>query len=517
MKYLHLLLVFAALCPGIAASAETFEQVRSMASSADEVAIPGNVSIEGIVISDCHSMNNEYCPNLSWQRVDLGLNYRTAYIESADGLYGFRLVFDSIYSNRLERGQLVRLNLSGCTVTREKDPERYTISGLPANCVTVLESGCAIPDKKKRISEISDSDIFTFVKLQQVEFVSKKGSYLNIYENCAQSTFQNRCDSQYHAADGWASLLVDGEGEHIYMQLNSKVEWRRNNQGAPDGVGELGGVIVCNGNRRYGDIGRYSIRPIFKSDIAIARQEATSFGTVASWTWDRNFHQALRLRDAGERRWVKKPCVINDAVLPDEGEGLLYVKDAELGLEQEYNGRHCTDGSGTGKRMASALWISCEGGDWFRNGGLVLETSTCGISGKGLLYNFSFVAGNSSIAKSFGFPAVWTVEYSTDGKKYQPTGYRAYLRPISYDAAGYKNKGFFRTSYDAAMGYTEHSVRLPETLLNREKVYVRLVPTGYDVVRLCAKPEDDIVTGAGLTDPDGPCILRVGMVELKSF
>ena len=67
---------------------------------------PGT-QLEALVVSDYRSQNMELNPNVSWDKVDLGENLRTAYVESPDGRYGFRLRFAGIYENRLERGDRV--------------------------------------------------------------------------------------------------------------------------------------------------------------------------------------------------------------------------------------------------------------------------------------------------------------------------------------------------------------------------------------------------------------------------
>ena len=64
--------------------------------------MPEGTVIEGIIISDYKSANMETAPQISSTEVDPSLNFRTAYIQSLDGQYGFRIVFNSVYDN-LER------------------------------------------------------------------------------------------------------------------------------------------------------------------------------------------------------------------------------------------------------------------------------------------------------------------------------------------------------------------------------------------------------------------------------
>ena len=133
--------------------ADDFAALRAEAAGRTVRLAPGT-QLEALVVSDYRSQNMELNPNVSWDKVDLGENLRTAYVESPDGRYGFRLRFAGIYENRLERGDRVRLDLGGCSLTGETDPERYTVDGLCAANVEVLERGVALPAKERRIADL---------------------------------------------------------------------------------------------------------------------------------------------------------------------------------------------------------------------------------------------------------------------------------------------------------------------------------------------------------------------------
>ena len=484
--------------------------------------IPSGTVIEGIIVSDYRYENTELNPNLEWNRVDLSLTHRTAYIEAVDGSCGYRLVFPILYHNRFERGTLVAIDVSGCYLQAEKKPERYTIQGVDGGKVTVKEVHVALPQKIKRIAQLEDADIYTHVTLSSLEFLDKQGSFSNINERCTITTPLNNTviDAHYNAADGWAQLLEDADGNAIYMQINASCQWRRNNRGAPKGVGEVSGVLVTGDNRRYGvSFGPYSIRPIVREDIAIPMKEATAFKTIASWRWDRNYKDALHLKEAGWVYWIKS--FNDDAILAEKGEGLLY-NDAsvEMALTKEFNGRHCTDGEGLGSRRAAAIAFKGTTPDWIHpggNSGIIIQTSTLGYKGNGLIFNFSFVAGDGTASLSWGFPANWTVEYSTDGIHYSSTGYKTCLRPLAAKWQIYDKKNFYSTPYDAAMGYCEQHVVLPSSLLGQETVYVKIVPEGNTLVKLTSDPSADINTLKMSNESDKKVMIRLGMAELKVF
>ena len=387
--------------------ADDFAALRAEAAGRTVRLAPGT-QLEALVVSDYRSQNMELNPNVSWDKVDLGENLRTAYVESPDGRYGFRLRFAGIYENRLERGDRVRLDLGGCSLTGETDPERYTVDGLCTANVEVLERGVALPAKERRIADLKDEDLYTYVTLAGTEFLSKQGCYANVFESCVQRSRLNAFDQPSRRTDGWASLLKDADNGSIYMLVNTKCAWRRDGRGVPHGVGAVSGVLVHTPMRRYGgDMGRYAIRPLDERDIAIPRDTASSYVVVAEWNWDRNYDGAIRFEKQGYTPRSPKSGVAGDRVLPDAGEGFLSTTSgARMRLDTEYDTRYAQDGDGKAMRVNAALRLDSDTRDWFRfdNRGrmsgaeaIVVETSTEGVEGRGLSFDFSFLAGNHDI------------------------------------------------------------------------------------------------------------------------
>lgn len=502
-------------------SAEPFEQVRAMAGKSQTV-LPDGVSIRGVIVSDYMSYNTELNPNISYNKVDLSLSHKTVYIQDEEGKFGFRVVFDSMYDNRLERGMNVTMDLSGCTLHKSLSPESYTITGMAAKKIVINHIGAELPVKKKRICDICDEDVYTYVTISNVEFLSKHGAFSNIYEMCAQDSFINRLNPPFKVADGWASLLEDGSGEHVYMQLNSKCDWRRNDYRFPKGVGEISGIIVCNQNRRYGGVfGPYSIRPIFREDINIPEHENSNFKTIAEWNWNFNTHQSLKLKDKGEVRWVAKTGVRNETILADIGDGELWTDSGCLmRLDGEYDSRFCAVANGAARTTASSLRLDGKTEQWYSAGGpsgIYIKTSLAGIEGNGVLFNFTFVAGNESYYMSWGCPAFWTVEYSVDGRSFKPTGFEARLRPLAFAPSSIAKKGFIGTPYDAAMGFSEYSVKLPSDLFGKEEITIRIVPKNSTVVVLDPDYTLPVDYSGKASDYKNNSCIRIGMVGLKTY
>lgn len=512
------LMSLSAVCRG-----ESFEEVRALALG-NETVLDAGVSVCGTVVSDYRSYNAENAPNTAWNKVDLSVPLSTVYIQSEDGRYGFRVVLDDLYSNKYERGTEVRLDLSGAVLERSEEPQAYTIRH--PRSVEVLSRGKGIPAKTVRLEDLKDEDIYTLVTIPELEYLNKQGSFLNIYELCAQQNQINRLDAPFHSCDAWASMLMDGNGNHIYMQLNSKVDWRRNTLDFPQGRGSVTGVLVCSGNRRYGiSFGRYSIRPVFREDIAISADPGTAYETVASWRWDRNYHHEINFVENGPCRWLDRKSVRNDAVRAESGEGRLYSTcGAYISLDVEYDSRHATDAGGMAGRAAGALrmdgntagWYNFENGELVSTNAIIVETSTSGVSGSGLVFNFSMLAGNHSARLSYGFPAFWTLKYSTDGTSWIPAGFDFELRPVAFRRCLYE-KVFYPTPYDAAAGFPEFSVRLPSDLLGKEKLYLSLSPANDILTGIHEDPSHPVASERMVNGYDHPFCIRIGMVELKAY
>jgi hypothetical protein len=66
----------------------------------------------------------------------------------------------------------------------------------------------------------------------------------------------------------------------------------------------------------------------------------------------------LKLKNAGEMRWVPKTGVKGDAVLADIGKGELWTDSGcIMRLDGEYDSRFCAVANGAARTVASALRI----------------------------------------------------------------------------------------------------------------------------------------------------------------
>ncbi len=495
---------------GIILNAQSFESVRARATEKGTV-LPKGTSVEGVIISDYHSLNMAQNPQVAWNRVEGRMCYSTGYLQSEDGKMGFRILFKDLYDNRVPRFSRVRIDLEGCEVTKETTPERYTLSDVPLDAVKVL--GEAVPVAKKRhIGELTEADLYTLVTLEDVEFLSKEGSYTNIREFYVQSTWLNAFKKP--ADSDWfdeAGLYVrDNRGDALFLPVNTVCDWRRRGDRMPSGVGSVTGIVVSEELRRSGLPGPLQLRIASPSDVDIPMDGSSSYELIASWDWDRNYYYTLNC-ESGPRKWLEKVRIDAERVAPDKGTGWLSVTvPAQMGLDKDYNARCARDGlnAGEGNRECAAIVYDTKPLDWFNGGAVQIETSTKGFSGEGLAVEFTWLSGYGTIESAFGYPAHWKIAYSLDGTHYVPVNQTFFLRPLAWSD---------RTpvSYDAAVGFTENAVLLPAMLLGQEKVFIRLIPADRVAAAFHADPSERIDTGR--PEETGSFALKFGRIALKAL
>ena len=517
--------------------AYTFEELRVKGGS-KPVSLTG--FIEGVVVSDWKSDNMEINPNVDHNVVNTGENLRTAYIQSRDGKYGLRLKFEKIYGNRLSRGEVVKLNLDGCVLIKETGPDRFTVAGLKPSSVEVLEAGVSVAPKQKRISELTPEDIYTYVTLVGVEFPKKIGGYINVIENSVQKSDINRDVWQPEktgwvpsqcAADCWARLVMDGDGNQLYMLVNSTCGWRRNDMGVPQGVGKLSGILVHSKLPRYGaSIGEYSIRPVDRSDIDIPKEYASSYKRVVAWEYDYNRYAQIDFENNGPKRFLQPATVKNDRVKAESGEGYVWTDSgAWISLDEEYDARHSFDGwkpsRMLGARSYAALRFDAKAPKWFQfdpsgkvtgYNGIYLETSTAGVNGR-LYFDFSFVAAREHSRTAVDFPVEWKVAYSEDGVNFTELPNVYILRPIVTTNIQNGDKHNVQMHSEMAMGFSEYSVELPQTLCGRDKVVLRLAPCSNKTSVMPGKWNESSTTGQASRNMETDTVIRFGTLAVRSL
>lgn len=524
--------------------AVSFEQVREMATE-EGFEVTEDINLSGWVISDFRSKNMAFNPNTNYDKVDTSVSERTAYMESEDGAYGIRLFFNDAEDNELRRYSKMQIGLKGTKIVKELNPERYSIVGLEAENLLSGESGTAndLPAKRKSIGELTDGDIYTFVTLPNTEFVFKDGAYVNYYEGYALLGPANNFADDANAKpnnrmDGWASVLYDANGDGIYMNLNSLVEWRRKGNGVPQGAGDMNGIIVHEQNPRYGDyMGRYQIRPINEEDILSIGDSGAKWNVFAEYNGLNSYKFSLYTVANGFGKAYPSTGV-KSIIPPDVAESWpnveMYCENHDSSSAyplQAFANYNALDPGNTvgpnGETLPEAQWDTKKNGQawsakgnrgstafrldghdvkgWYtwntdENGnkttvngykGLCIDMNTSQISGSKFCLAFNFMAGTGNATQAKAYPAHWCVEYTIDGgttwnmvydeviyDSYQNQPYVKLRAHPWWDSSISANK--YYTPAACGMGYTDHIFFFPNDIFGKSKVTIRIRP--YDDV-----------------------------------
>src|SRR5690606_25607567 len=154
-------------------------------------------------------------PNLSFNQMNLNETYRTAYIQSIDGKYGFRLKFNSQGDNALKRYSQVNISLDGLVLQKEANPGRYTIEGLTGGNIVKVDAGTSadLIVKSKGIADLTDADVYTFVSLQDVAISVPYGSYMNVNAGYTIKTNWNQGGAATPYTDAIPTSIHDDNGD----------------------------------------------------------------------------------------------------------------------------------------------------------------------------------------------------------------------------------------------------------------------------------------------------------------
>lgn len=485
----------------------SFAEVAAYAGRGE---IADEVYTEAVVISDCSSANMELNPSISYNKVDTDENSRTAYVQALDASSGFRLKFVNPSDNLLVHGTVVSLSLYGTTVEKDERTESYTIYGLSGANLLDSRSGTSVTPNRKKVSELSDKDIYTYVTVPDMEFACKWGAYTNVYENYTlKSSVNESATKNNNRLDGWATLLHDADGHAIYAPVNMLCLWRRSGEGVPQGIGPLTGIVVSNDIRRYGNVGRYQIRVLDESGFGQEKDGKGAFTTLAEW--DGAPYQYRFSQYAANPRYAYAKLA---SIVPSDDfsssnttpRGELRCENSQMGSDTTYPLSSFTSyTSPSAENLGAcptspaslyrkALCLSTEIKGWFEwqdnevcgYKGLVMDINTEGISGSLVQVHYAFSVGKVSAASSQHFPAHWCTEYSCDGGatwtlvKDAATGSDyVHLRTLPWwdTTIGGVN---YRTNSYCGLGCTEHLAYLPAEALAGSLLKLRIRP--YDDV-----------------------------------
>ena len=488
----------------------TVEQLKALSQGAETV-LPGNLLLEGVVISDNLEGNGSFNVNHTPLLQDRERSSRCFYIQNADGTSGLMACFMSAKDNSLRRYDSATILLDGVVLKRESAPERYSLEGLSASSILSATAGNEfdLPANEKYINELTDADIYTLVTLKDCEIPFRKGPFVPV-------------DLRYKSVlNKYAMPVRDINGDGLYLLSNTACAWERDGNGLPEGSGSIKGVIVHEEADNFewdvdrassaiaagvgqdyihdiGNIGNYQIRPVERKDIALSKDFEDGFSgllmevryynasfdaivknvasnviystypAVANPISDNSIKGNLRLVSGGKnvsistwRDWSHLGPLENGLISNPSGGNGVYDY---LGNSAHWNVYSLVPQSALIYMDNGSAWAS---GSWSTSKWWQADISTLGLDASNFPISVQFGASNS-LGEGVGAPRYWKLEYSTDGSSYHTvTGYTVPDFPIVYKLKPWQCPGFKMFTFN-----------LPEDseLLGKERVSIRLIP-----------------------------------------
>ena len=430
----------------------TFEQLRALIPGGDgSLVIQDNISLAGIVISDCENANVAENPMLTPTTIDYTLNYRTAYLQSADGGYGIAVQTDSRESNLMHRYDHVALWLKGLKLEKKSNPERFLLTGVQQQHYISSQPGNAsdLVLKERYIGDLKDQDLYTFVTLKECELPIRKGSFTPINEGYGSAYSATRVDK-------YPLLLRDIQGNSLFLMTNLSCPYRRDGKALPQGSGSVSGIVVHEKYDRFekdGNIGTYQIRHMSREDIALAENASDSFSKViAEWS-KYNRQNNLMMASSGSGQ-------ISHTSTLYQGTGYATIDYSHLG---PISGNSSEDNKGVNSSTQNLAFANTYWWNESKNTGesWVIQFSTKGISSTQL--SLQLATFNNAI----GAPRYWVAEWCDHGNQ---SG--SWDKIVDYTVPDVVN--WDNTLLTQLSGWKNIDIPLPAALLNKEVVYIRL-------------------------------------------
>ena len=399
-------------------------------------------------------------------------NDRTFYVQDAveNPSAGFRVQLSDPEGNRFAHGDKIELVLTETSLLSESEPLRRTIGNVAAELIETVSSGNVIVPVERTLATLGDEDVYTYCKVDGLEFQVKQGSFTNVREYDAILNPLNedlnlspksvtKADNQF-AKDGSANLLFDSEGHAVYMLVNMGCAWRRpSGETVPQGVGSVAGVIVHKELPRWGgNVGRYSIRPLSRDDIDISPDGFDSpFSNLAEWVLTKGNNREAIINDynwlGGYAQGLNGTELNQNKLLatggPQTESAVLYSENLRpqkstnatltdpqypITAQSGYRGLDVSNPDSApmyGMSKGSVISFSSNPAGWLQwdddkkwtggFNGIVMEFSTTGVNGSLAAVGFNIAGGrldSSTKANAWGqhissFPVYWKVEMQT--------------------------------------------------------------------------------------------------------
>ena len=493
----------------------TIDQIKDLLDNAGEYSIESHMVLNGIVVNDHSGMNGAENRLVSAESLDLNYAERVVYVQNAEGTEGIKLIFKEKCTDVIARYDWISVDLKGLTLKKDADPDRYSVSNIPLSSI-VGTMACDPPlPRAVKLEELSDSDVYTLVSVQEVEIPVRKGSFVPVDIR------------DIGVMVSYPMVIRSKGGGTSHLMVNVDCPWSRNGKELPRGSGTITGVVVhetCDNfewdavkenslsaegvNTSYitglGRIGKYQIRPIDYTDINL--KEEDSFSTLMyEWAYCDTLGVNLQSNYENNTLYPTFPHASN----PKKHDASFYCvnKDGAKAMLRHCNdfshlgpyvyGQNMTDksrGNGIVDSLGrSAFWKRDQGGEkygvlyskessrrwtddngaawltvgWSKSQYWCTEFSTSELTAANSPLNLTF-GTMGSITLGPGAPRYWAVECSLDGQYWDETPVMQYTVPDFVDKANRRVYQLPGTKYI--------TVNLPDNLLGNEKVYVRLRP-----------------------------------------
>lgn len=474
----------------------SFEQLRSM-SEGSLTPLSEDYCIDGYVVSRPESGNVGENAMSVMNYIDYDAETCTVYIESLDGKYGFRLRTATSDDNVFKPDTKVRLSLGGAVLNKEEDPERYTILGVTSDMVVESNAVDVIPVKSMYMSELKDSDIYTYVTLKDCEIPVRKGCLTPVNEGYTMLFNSDRVNK-------FPIIIRDIQGESMYMYTNTTCPYRRDGNKLPYGKGTVSGVIVHEKYRQFvdednadeelcGTIGRYQIRHMRYSDLALEDDIKNGFSALLTeyrymnipsnnpdhlWvpTYGNNgyFTHSYSSYVNGEYKthgWPSTdftylgPCG-NAYKTNENGFGVILEDGTDYGRDLVAN----ETGKGISAKAMKSCWANTT---WWNNNraeAWIIEFSTMGVQSDVVSMQLS----THNIAQALRTPRYWKAEWSFDCDMSASADSKWHMiGEYTVPDIGINSN----TLMSQSLGFKQIDFRLPADILGHEHVYIRLMPT----------------------------------------
>jgi len=482
-------------------------------ATGEKTKLEGNYFLTGTVINDWSEANGAENRMVSVDIADYKSQFRTVYVQDENGTSGIKLVFTEEVATLLSRFSCITLDMKGLTLVKQSNPERYLVEAIPLTAIVAAESSSAVQPRELKISEIKAEDLYTFVKLKEVEIPVRKGCY-------APTDIR-----KISAVTAFPTILRDKEGSSIYMMVNINCSWARDGRTMPRGSGSVQGALVCETCDSYewsvddekkkqeegyianyitgiGNIGDWQIRPVVNDDIQIAEDFSNSFSDIL-YEWAYVDTSGVKLIQnattaLNEIYPTHSSLTAGSPISPFTMGASLYCTNskvdtlANLSLYNDWthlgpyefggqitkssNGNGVVDDLGRQAHWSPYSSVSTTGVIFRTNGSAwaakqwstdqfwCCEFDASSLTSSNSPVSVQFGVGND--LDNYGAPRYWKVEYSLDKS--------SWIKLAEYTIPDFVMPATKKVYQIPGPKY--QSFNLPDDVIGKAKVYVRLIP-----------------------------------------